>query len=235
MPLAFPSKSTLPSSNSPVPAGDEPAFNTQLAGWIRAAAAGDIPSFDALYGATSGWLLYRVRRIVGSTHAEDVLTEVYLQVWRTLATFEASRGTPLAWLATIAKARALDRLRREKVINGASSSNTTVALDDKTEPMARLGCEPDQQLWQHQAHGLLQSCIATLSTKEQVVLGLAYFRECTQTEIAALTGLPLGTVKTLMSRSQEKLRLALFPDEKAFRRMGYPRAPAVAVVSERLA
>lgn len=235
MRLVFPSESSLPSSAAPVLAGDEPAFNAQLALWIQAAAAGDIPSFDALYGATSGWLLYRVRRIVGSTHAEDVLAEVYLQVWRTLATFDTTRGAPLAWLATIARARALDRLRREKVINGNSSGNTTVTLDNSTEPMAHTGCEPDQQLWQHQANGLLQSCIATLSAKEQMVLGLAYFRDCTQAEIASMTGLPLGTVKTLMSRSQEKLRLALFPDDEAFRRIGYPCAPPVAVAPERLA
>ena len=204
---------------------DTTALNGKLATWIKAAHGGDVRSFEALYDATSGWLLARIRRIVGGLHCEDVLAEVYLQVWRSLGTYEPGRGEPLAWLATISRARAMDRIRHEKVRH----AEFEIPLDESHEVAGPASLEPDQQLWRSQASALLKSTLATLSGKERMVLGLAYLQECTHSEIASLTGLPLGTVKTLLSRSQVKLRRRFSEDMGTPSVLGYhwPQPPAI--------
>ncbi len=170
---------------------------------IRAAAHGDIAAFETLYTSTAKWLLGRVRRIVGDGHAEDVLSEVFLQVWRSLPVYEESRGEPLAWLATIARSRALDRVRTEVRSHGG---RLDAVASQEVEESHDAG--PEQLLAVAERDRLLKVSMGALSPKEQLVLGMAYFRDCTQNEIAALTGLPLGSVKTLMTRSQQKLRLS---------------------------
>lgn len=171
---------------------------------IAAAARGDIAAFEALYDSTARWLLRRVRRIAGDAHAEDVLSEVYLQVWRSLATYDGSRGQPLAWLATIARSRALDKLRCELRSHGGQPDAPASEPDEDGHDIG-----PEQLAAIADRDRLLQRSMGALSPKEQLVLGMAYFRDCSQVEIASLTGLPLGSVKTLMTRSQRKLRLAL--------------------------
>jgi RNA polymerase sigma-70 factor (ECF subfamily) len=188
------------------PPGD-PALeerNRALRVMIGAAARGDIPAFEALYDSTASWLLGRVRRIAGDAHAEDVLSEVYLQVWRGLAGYDVSRGQPLAWLATIARSRALDKLRCERRSHGGQLE---APGGETEEPSHDAG--PEQLLALAERKRILQRSLGQLSTKEQLVLGMAHSRDCTQAEIASLTGLPLGSVKTLMTRSQQKLRVSL--------------------------
>jgi RNA polymerase sigma-70 factor (ECF subfamily) len=145
-----------------------------------------------------------VRRITGDFHAEDVLSEVYLQVWRSLAVYDASRGQPLAWLATIARSRALDKLRSELRSHGGLPE---APASQEEEGSHDIG--PEQLLAIAERDRLLQRSMGALSPKEQLVLGMAYFRDCSQVEIASLTGLPLGSVKTLMTRSQHKLRSSM--------------------------
>lgn len=178
--------------------------NRALKVMILAAARGDVHAFEALYDSTAAWLLSRVRRIAGEAHAEDVLAETYLQVWRSLAVYDDSRGQPLAWLATIGRSRALDKLRSERRAHGGQLE--APACQD-AEESHDLG--PEELLALAERDSLLKLSLGALSAREQLVLGMAYFRDCTQSEIASLTGIPLGTVKTLMTRSQQKLRLSL--------------------------
>ncbi len=178
--------------------------NRALKVMITAAARGDVPAFEALYDSTAKWLLGRIRRITGDVHAEDVLAEVYLQVWRSLAVYDDSRGQPLAWLATIARSRALDRLRTERRCHGGQLEAPSDPEDEASHDVG-----PEELLAIAERDCLLKLSLGALSAKEQLVLGMAYFRDCSQTEIATLTGMPLGSVKTLMTRSQRKLRLSI--------------------------
>jgi RNA polymerase sigma-70 factor (ECF subfamily) len=178
--------------------------NRALKVMILAAARGDIHAFEALYDSTAAWLLNRVRRITGDAHAEDVLAEVYLQVWRSLAVYDDSRGQPLAWLATIGRSRALDKLRTERRSHGGQLD---APAQHETEESHDVG--PEELLAIAERDSLLKLSMGALSPKEQLVLGMAYFRDCSQSEIALLTGLPLGTVKTLITRSQQKLRVSM--------------------------
>lgn len=178
--------------------------NRALKVMIEAAARGDIQAFEALYDSTASWLLSRVRRITGDAHAEDVLAEVYLQVWRSLAVYDDSRGQPLAWLATIGRSRALDKLRSERRSHGGQLD---APMHTDIEESHTMG--PEELLAIAERDSLLKVSMGALSPKEQLVLGMAYFRDCSQSEIALLTGMPLGTVKTLITRSQHKLRVSL--------------------------
>jgi RNA polymerase sigma-70 factor (ECF subfamily) len=179
-------------------------LNPRLRSLIAAAARGDCGAFEEFYKGTARWLLARVRWIAGDTHAEDVMAEVYLQVWRSLPLYQQERGQPLAWLATIARSRALDRLRCERRAHGG-------LLDAPPEPDEEESHDlgPELLLAIAERDRLLKVSMGALSPKEQLVLGMAYFRDCTQLEIAALTGMPLGSVKTLMTRSQRKLRVSI--------------------------
>ena len=178
--------------------------NRALKVMITAAALGDIPAFEALYESTASWLLSRVRRITGQAHAEDVLAEVYLQVWRSLAIYDDSRGQPLAWLATIARSRALDKLRSERRSHGGELHAPAPAEQEESHDMG-----PEELLAIAERDSLLKLSMGALSAREQLVLAMAYVRDCSQNEIATLTGMPVGGVKTLMTRSQQKLRQSI--------------------------
>jgi RNA polymerase sigma-70 factor, ECF subfamily len=179
--------------------------NAVFAALIARAAAGNAAAFDELYGLSARWLLAHVRRIVEDGQCEDVLAEVYIHVWKSLGSFDPMRAPATAWLVTIARSRSLDHLRREKrhlAFRGKEAAND--AADEHHEA-------PDTLLSRLESMRMVQLSLETLSAQEQLVLGLAYFRECSHGEIAASTGLALGTVKSMMSRAQTKLRERLTP------------------------
>ncbi|MBC5767208.1 RNA polymerase sigma factor [Ramlibacter albus] len=175
----------------------------QLAQWLRAAAGGDGRAFESFYEATSRHALAVVRRITGEAYAEDVLADCYFQAWRNAAQFDPARGSALSWLMTLARSRALDRLRQETLRHGGATGAPHYEADAH-ERCPALG--PDELLESVEASTRLHEALRELSANERWVLGLAYFRDLSQTEIASLTGMPLGTVKSLMTRSQQKLR-----------------------------
>lgn len=179
--------------------------NRRFAQLISQAQGGSVEAFEQLYERSARWLLSHVRRLVRDGQAEDVLAEVYLQVWRSLASYDPARGPPAVWLSMIARSRALDHLRREQrhVALGEAESAGALFTD--------VADGPEQLLWRAQQCRLVHLSLngAPLSNEERMVVGLAYFRDKTQQEIAVLTGLPLGTVKSLMSRAQKKLSVQL--------------------------
>ena len=180
---------------------EENEFLLQL---IARARGGNTEAFEQIYDCTARWLLSIVRRLVDDGQAEDVLAEVYLQVWTTLATYDASRAPPRVWLSVIARSRALDHLRREKRRGQAHDSSemiATTALRDNDGPEQLLSRAEDCRLVHLSLAG------TPLSSDERTVLGLAYFRENTQQEISDLMGLPVATVKTIMVRARGKLKM----------------------------
>jgi RNA polymerase sigma-70 factor, ECF subfamily len=194
-----------PSTEAPaIPAPPE----RQLAAWLSAAAGGDTRAFEQFYEATARQAMALVRRVAGQAYAEDVLADCYFQAWRNAAQFDPGRGSALAWLLTMARSRALDRLRQEQLRHGGLTG--APEFDADSEPAAHeLG--PDSLLESTQASSRVHAALAQPSANERWVLGLAFFRDCTQTEIAALTGMPLGTVKSLITRAQHKMRESLTP------------------------
>jgi len=147
-----------------------------------------------------------VRRIAGDVHAEDVLSDCYFQAWRNAKQFDAARGSALSWLLTMARSRALDRMRQETLRHGGLAGAPEFD-PDSSETGQDSG--PEQLLESVEAGSRLHAALSHLSANERWVLGLAYFREHSHSEIAGITGLPLGTVKSLVTRAQHKLRETL--------------------------
>ena len=131
--------------------------------------------------------------------AEDVLQEVFLQVWRRAADFDANRGRPFTWLVTLARSRGIDRLRaigsRERVVAEAGASEPAEDVSDAATDAIRS-----------EQRGVVNSALSQLPEEQKRPLMLAYFDGLTQSEIAEQLGAPLGTVKTRMRSGMIKLR-----------------------------
>lgn len=183
--------------------GDRADRDAELAELLHAAAAGDTGAFEAFYNRTVGFAHSLARRMVRPADLDDVLADAFFQAWREAARFDAQRGSAVTWLLTLVRSRALDRLRQQR--SAAAEDIEAVAERPSDLP------GPDELLAMARAGSQLHAALASLSTNQRWVLGLAYFRELSHQQIADCTGLPLGSVKSLIQRSQIKLRGQLEP------------------------
>lgn len=166
---------------------------------LRAVARGDEAALAAVYDRYASILLGLLLRILHSRpEAEDVLQEVFLQVWRRAADFDEARGRAFTWLVTLARSRAIDRLR---------------ALDSRTRAATAAAAEPSEQVsdasrdaFRAEQREIVRRALAQLSEEQRQTLLLAYEEGLTQTEIAARLRQPLGTVKTRTRAGLMKLR-----------------------------
>lgn len=179
----------------------EDAMDVQLRGWIACASTGNPVAFESLYRATAGTLRKNVRHLCRG-HEEDVLADTYLQAWQSLRTFDHDRGSALGWLRMIAVSRARDCMRRERVRHGGSD----LTYDYDPDGQRCDGKGPEQTFNESQQHTLLHAAVGLLRPQQQQVIGLAYFKDHSHSEISDSTGIPLGTVKTLIRRSHIDLR-----------------------------
>jgi len=168
-------------------------------GLLQAIARKDDLALAALYDRYRLILFGLLMRILSSREeAEDVLQEVFLQVWRRAADFDERRGRPFTWLVTLTRSRAIDRLRQ------LNSRERFVSSD--TELLADGVLDPAQDAVRSEQRDLVAGALAELSEDQRRTLTLAYFEGLTQTEIAARLRSPLGTVKTRMRSGMIKLR-----------------------------
>jgi RNA polymerase sigma-70 factor (ECF subfamily) len=140
--------------------------------------------------------------------AEDVLQEVFLQVWRRAADFDENRGRPFTWLVTLARSRAIDRLRN-------LAARDRVALAGAREPSEEVSDAVDDALKSEQKT-VVTTALAQLPEEQQQPLLLAYYDGLTQSEIAKKLNAPLGTVKTRMRAGLKKLREQLGKKNTSF-------------------
>jgi RNA polymerase sigma-70 factor, ECF subfamily len=167
---------------------------------IRRLAGGDRDAFAAFYDGYAPLAFGVIRRIVkDASTAEDVLQDVFWELWQAAADYDPARGTPEAWVVTRARSRGIDRTRamrrrNDMVLTGLKES-TSAAADEGDNPARRA---------EHRS--LLGGALGELPDTQREVLELAYFEGLTQTEIAERTAQPLGTVKTRMRLGLERLR-----------------------------
>lgn len=176
---------------------------------LKAVASEDEAALAQLYDRYRVILFGLLMRILNNREeAEDVLQEVFLQVWRRAADFDENRGRPFTWLVTLARSRGIDRLRtlaaRERVAI-AGARDESEAVSDAASDAFRA-----------EQRGLVTNALAQLPDEQQRPLMLAYFDGLTQTEIAARLGAPLGTVKTRMRTGMMKLREMLAGKDESF-------------------
>ena len=165
---------------------------------ITAIRAGDQGAMGSLYDRYSS-IVYAValRVLQDAGAAEDVLQDIFMQLWRNPGAFDASRGNMAAWLAVIARNRAIDSVRRRRPENDLENVVVSVEPD--------MVSETDRGRVMDKVRGALQS----MSLPQRSALEMAYFEGLTHSEIAEKTGEPLGTIKTRIRAGLLSLRKAL--------------------------
>ena len=166
---------------------------------LQAVSRGDESALGALYDRYRLILFGLILRILHDRQeAEDVLQEAFLQVWRRASDFDPARGRAFTWLVTIARSRALDRLR-------ASGSRARIATEAEQEPRESTSDAAADAVKSEEGE-IVRQALAELPEEQRRALFMAYFEGLTQSEIAARLGDPLGTVKTRMRSGLMKLR-----------------------------
>jgi RNA polymerase sigma-70 factor (ECF subfamily) len=155
---------------------------------IQKVADGDQAALATLYDTTNRIVYGLIMRVLSDTStAEEVLLDVYTQVWRQAASYDTQRGTPLAWLTTIARSRAIDRLR-----SGWQDQQ-------RKEPLDTLGdtptaaANPEEVTVTSERQRLVRAALDSLSPEQRDVIELAYYSGLSHSEIAAKLNQPLGT------------------------------------------
>jgi RNA polymerase sigma-70 factor (ECF subfamily) len=176
---------------------------------LHAVAHGDEVALASLYDRYRLILFGLILRILHSRpEAEDVLQDVFIQVWKNAASFDDARGRPFTWLVTLARSRAIDRLR-------ALGSRQRVA-DEAMQAAPESVSDSEADALQSEQRVVVRDALKELPAEQREALVLAYFEGLTQTEIAARLNAPLGTVKTRMRSGMIKLRELLGEKMKDF-------------------
>jgi RNA polymerase sigma-70 factor (ECF subfamily) len=174
-------------------------------GLVKRSAHGDERALAQLYDSTNRLVYGMAMRILGDvSSAEDVTMEVYLQVWRTAESYDPRRGTVSSWLITLVRSRAIDCLRSRRAHRAELETNVddVITLRDS---------RPGPELMSAQAgrSRAVRKALGDLAQDQREAIELAYFSGFSHTEIAARSGLPLGTVKTRIRLGMSHLRKVL--------------------------
>jgi len=181
----------------------DPDTRERAVNLIARIARGDESAFSQFYDAYAGLAFGMIRRILRDKEAaEDVLQEVFWQVWREAVSFDPARGSPEAWLVMRAKTRAIDRLRSIR-----RKEKTFVAPVAEGSARGEAGGEGPDLGVEHRE--LVGGALAHLPDAQRRVVELSFYEGLTQVEIAARLQEPLGTVKTRSRLALERLRAVL--------------------------
>lgn len=200
---------------APTPQADRSERSQQLAALLSRVALGDRQAFEKLYRLSSSQLFGVVLRINSDrAQAEEVLQEVFVNIWRAAGGFDAARSQPLTWLTSIARNRAIDSLRRRGSEPQTISRFQT--LDDEAdgerdllEAMPSEDAGPLELLARAAQASELERCMGNLSGEQRSSLALAYYQGLSHAEVAEQMSQPLGTVKSWVRRGLLSLRACL--------------------------
>ena len=189
----------------------EPDTAQQLDGEIellRRVAQGDRRGFEELYDRFSGVLFSTAYRVLNNQEAaEDVLQDVFVQIWEKAPLYDPTRGKPMTWAITLTRNKAIDRLRSAQCRSRLQDellqeSQTAEQFDDRSSFDAASTSDTNKLV-----HGAIQK----LSKDQREAIELAFFSSLTQLEIAERLKLPLGTIKARIRRGMMRLRDLLGP------------------------
>jgi RNA polymerase sigma-70 factor, ECF subfamily len=148
-----------------------------------------------LYDRYSSMVYSVALRVMGDTSAaEDVMQEIFMQVWRNPSAFDANRGSLAAWLAVVARNRSIDALRKRRPETSVDDVVVAADIDLESDAARKIALEK------------VRGALAGMPAEQRRAIGLAFFEGLTHTEVAARTGEPLGTVKTRIRTALQTLR-----------------------------
>lgn len=168
---------------------------------LAASAEGDQRAFAELYRRTSAKLFgVCLRMLRERSEAEDVLQDVYASAWRRAGSFDATRATAMTWLITLARNRAIDRLRQHRAVELDDAALLELTDD---APTPALHAESNQE------RRRLEHCLDELEAKQKSAVRAAFFTGATYNELAERCRVPLATMKSWIRRSLIRLRSCL--------------------------
>lgn len=168
---------------------------------LRRTATGDRTAFATLYRSTSAKLYGLVSRILPSGEASEALQEAYVKIWERAADFDANKGSPLAWMATVARNKALDVARRTRPISMEDMGEGFEPVADTQDPLASRD--------RSEGYAQLMRCLKGLAPERRDMIMLAYYRGASREAIARKYAAPVGSVKTWLRRSLADLKTCL--------------------------
>ena len=182
-----------------------------LAQLLARAGTGDRAAFATLYERTSSHLFAVVLRICRDRgQAEDILQEVYVNVWRAAGGFDAAQSQPLTWLTSVARNRAIDSLRRAQTQPQLqTATNPDDEESDVYDDMADEAPGPLELLSRASDARALSHCMQDLNAPQRQSLALAFYDGLSHAEVAEKMGQPLGTVKSWVRRALLSLKTCL--------------------------
>lgn len=186
--MTAPSQISFPTERKPAPRPDQ---DSPLGELLTAIAQGEQEAFSTFYDQTHRLVFGLALRILGNREtAEEVTTDIYMQVWRQAANFELMRGTALSWLMTIARTRSIDRLRASSYLR--QETETLEAVEHHAAP----GASPEKMSLHAERARIVRDALAQLTPEQRALIEASYFEGLSQSELAERFALPLGTVKT---------------------------------------
>jgi RNA polymerase sigma-70 factor (ECF subfamily) len=192
-------------SQSPCQGSELAARNQEWATLITGVVNRDEAALAKLYDSSNRLIYGLLLRILGNAAtAEEVLFDVYTQVWQQATRYDNRRGNPGAWLITMARSRAIDRLRSDRRL-----SRYEEPLEDA--PSARDQSDSQGITFRQELGRVVSRAVDTLRPEEREVIELAFYSGLTHSEMATRLNQPLGTIKTRARRGMIKLRELLGP------------------------
>ena len=170
--------------------------------YVRRCAEGDQAALGALYDESSPHVYGVVLSVLRDTaDAEEITLDVFSQVWRSAAVYSSQRGSVVAWLLTLARSRAIDRLRSR-----ASRKKIEEPVEESPRTFRDSSASPEQHASASETRHRIQHALDRLPTDQREAVELAYFSGMSHSELADHLHQPLGTVKTRIRTGMMKLR-----------------------------
>jgi len=185
-------------SASPLPSGG-PSDLELMEGIQRE----DPEALSQLYDRYNGILKALILRVIhNEAEADDLLQEIFMEIWNQAKNFSAQRGKPLGWMVTLARRRAIDGLRKKQAYVRAEER---LQQETEQQPDAWVHNSTEQEILDGDRGVLIRRVIGVLPPAQQQAIELSFFHGMSQREIAAKTNTPLGTVKTRLELGLKKI------------------------------
>ena len=184
---------------------NQPSLTSEL---LARVGKGDVEAFAQCYEQSSSVLFTLALRILNNRdEASELLQDVYIEAWRKAGSFDPKRGSPMAWLITLTRSRAIDRLRASV----SRGRNLTDSIDETSDDLRSALPDPFDTHALEELRMLVMEAFKDLPAPQQEAIELAFYGGLTHAEIAAKLDKPIGTVKTRIKLGMNKLRYALRP------------------------